>query len=106
MIAQRVKSIEVSLSDQNWNRAQHLELIPQEDAVLLEKDELAMATKEMADEQKLRASQSSLGWRPSQWKGDHQEKGKSKGKGKNKKGKGTQSGWQPSTGEQDKPPPA
>ena len=105
VISQRIKAIEVSLSDQNWNRAQHLELIGQEGAVLLEKDELAMATKEMADDQKLKAAQGSLGWRPSQWKGDPQDKGKGKGKGKNKKGKPNQSGWQAS-GDQEKPPPA
>ena len=105
VLSQRIKSIEVSLADQGWGRAQHVELIPAEGAVLLDKDELAMATKEQNDEFKMRNHQGLLGWRPPQQKGDPQEKGKSKGKGKNKKGKNSGGNWNTAT-EPEKPPPS
>lgn len=104
VLAQRYKALEMSLADQNWLRAQHLELIPAEGAVLTEPDELVMATKEQKSEMKLKALVSQNPWRPREFsKGD--EKGKTKGKGKGKKG---QRMTTPGSGgtEGDKPPPA
>ena len=89
ILGQRVKSLELYLSDQAWSRAQHLELIPPEGVNLVGKDETLMATKEQATEQKMK-----LLIAGQQWKGnskgkmsDYYEKGKGKGKEKGKKGK-------------------
>ena len=105
VLAQRIKSIEVSLADQSWGRAQHVELIPAEGAVLLDKDELAMATKEQNDDYKMRNNQGFIGWRQDQPRGNPQDKGKSKGKGKNKKGKNSGANWG-APAEAEKTPPA
>ena len=105
VISQRIKSIEVSLADASWVRAQHLELIPPEGASLLDKDELVMANKEQILEHRLRAALSPPTWRP-QGKGETADKGKGKGKGKNKKGRGPdQQSWNPAP-DGTKPPPA
>lgn len=42
-MSQRFKALELSLADQGWSRAQHVELIPSEGATLLDKDEALMA---------------------------------------------------------------
>eukprot|EP00438_Fugacium_kawagutii_P016768 Skav231119 [mRNA] locus=scaffold7:90570:104623:- [translate_table: standard] len=104
VLAQRYKALEVSLADQSWSRAQHLELIPAEGAILTEHDELVMATREQKDEIRMRNMVSGSQWRTTQrydTKGD--EKGKSKGKGKGKKGQRTNHGGAGT--ENDKPPP-
>eukprot|EP00438_Fugacium_kawagutii_P015911 Skav211119 [mRNA] locus=scaffold2659:123518:130322:- [translate_table: standard] len=84
VLAQRYKALEMSLADQGWQRAQHLELIPAEGAVLTEHDELVMVTKEQKDDLKLRAMATGATWKG---QGKYEpEKGKTKGKGKGKKG--------------------
>ena len=106
VLAQRYKALEMSLADQNWARAQHIELIPPEGAVLTDHDELVMATKEQSAELKMRQMMALPAWRP-YTKGDGRgdEKGKNKGKGKGKKGQGSKTSWQTGA-EADKPPPA
>ena len=97
-LAQRLKALELQVSDQSWGRAQHLELLPPEGAALVDKDETYMATKEQAVDVKMRTAISG---------GNPKGKGKEEGpKGKGKKGKGGHvKGW---GGAQDteKAPPA
>lgn len=97
-LAQRLKALELQVSDQSWSRAQHLELLPPEGAALVDKDEAYMATKEQAVDVKMRTAISG---------GNPKGKGKEEGpKGKGKKGKGGHvKGW---GGAQDteKAPPA
>eukprot|EP00438_Fugacium_kawagutii_P020464 Skav206769 [mRNA] locus=scaffold167:516646:518277:+ [translate_table: standard] len=104
VLAQRYKALEMSLSDQNWSRAQHVELIPPDGAVLTEHDELVMATKEQTSELKMRQLMGMPLWRGAP-RGEVRtdEKGRPKGKGKGKKGQ--KSNHHPA-GEGDKPPPA
>ena len=85
-LAQRLKALELQVSDQSWSRAQHLELLPPEGAALVDKDEAYMATKEQAVDAKMRTAISG---------GNPKGKGKDEGpKGKGKKGKGHQTkGW-------------
>ena len=99
-LAQRLKALELQVSDQSWSRAQHLELLPREGAALVDKDETYMATKEQAVDAKMRTAIS--GWGP-KGKGKDDD---AKGKGKGKKGKGQYSkGWGGSH-EVEKTPPA
>ena len=85
-LAQRLKALELQVSDQSWSRAQHLELLPPEGAALVDKDEAYMATKEQAVDVKMRTAIS--GANP---KGKGKEDGP---KGKGKKGKGGHvKGW-------------
>eukprot|EP00438_Fugacium_kawagutii_P012792 Skav211672 [mRNA] locus=scaffold216:125247:126899:+ [translate_table: standard] len=105
VLAQRYKALEVSLADQSWSRAQHLELIQAEGAVLTEHDELVMATKEQKEEIRMKNMVAASSWRPprTDYKGD--EKGKSKGQGNGKKGQKTSPQGGGGT-ENDKPPPS
>ena len=97
-LAQRLKALELQVSDQSWSRAQHLELLPPEGAALVDKDEAYMATKEQAVDAKMRTAISG---------GNPKGKGKDEGpKGKGKKGKGHQTkGWGGGR-EPEKAPPA
>ena len=100
-LAQRLKALELQVSDQSWSRAQHLELLPPEGAALVDKDETYMATKEQAVDAKMRTAISG-GWGP-KGKGKDDD---AKGKGKGKKGKTQYSkGWGGSH-EVEKTPPA
>ena len=80
LLSQRLKALELMLSDQGWARAQYLELIPPEGAGLAEPEEQRMASKEQALEAKIRQ------YLPSAWKKEERPHGEGKGKGK--KGKG------------------
>ena len=51
-LSQRYKALDMSLADRNWSQAQHIELIPAEQAVLTDHDEL-MATKEQSADLKM-----------------------------------------------------
>ena len=103
ILSQRLKSIELSLIDQGWQRAQHLELIPLESAALADVEEQRMASKEHSNEVKMKP------WFGGGWKGkgagrDREEASPGKGKGKGKKGKKDQR-WTEAT-DQNKPPAA
>ena len=99
VLAQRLKALELMVTDQSWARAQHIELLPPEGATLVEFDEAAMATREQLAEAKMRM-----------WKGKGQGKepevkGKSyDGRGKGKKGQ-KWSSWNVNPGEPEKQPP-
>ena len=54
LISQRLKALEMTVHDQNWARAQYLELIPLETAGLADTEEQRMATKEQVLEAKMR----------------------------------------------------
>lgn len=104
LLAQRLKALELSLSDQSWARAQFVELIPQDAAVLTGSDELVMATKEQTAEMKMRHLMGMSTWKGApRGEGPREDKGRPKGKGKGKKGQ--KSGGHIVT-EGDKPPPA
>lgn len=81
LLSQRLKALELMLSDQGWARAQYLELIPMEGAGLAEPEEQRMASKEQALEAKIRQ------YLPSGWKKEEKPHGEGKGKGKKGKGK-------------------
>ena len=100
ILSQRLKALELQMADGGWSRAQYLELISPEGATLAERSEQAMASKEQAQEARMRQallSRSSWSQEP-KGKGD----GKSKGKGK----KGNKKGWNQNAENQDKPPPS
>lgn len=78
VLAQRLKALELMVSDQSWGRAAHVELLPAEGATLVEPDESWVATREHVFENKLR-----------QWKGKGIGKETDgKGKPRDEKGKG------------------
>ena len=79
ILAQR---LELVLSDQGWNRAQFLELIPPEGAGLVDPEEQRMASKEQALDAKLKS------YLPAGWKKNDGGKGEEKGGKAGKKGKG------------------
>ena len=54
LLSQRMKALEMTVHDQNWARAQFLELIPLESAGLADAEEQRMATKEQVLEAKMR----------------------------------------------------
>ena len=81
LLSQRLKALELMLTDQGWARAQYLELIPMEGAGLAEPEEQRMASKEQALEAKIRQ------YLPSAWKKEEKPHGDGKGKGKKGKGK-------------------
>ena len=91
ILSQRLKALELQLSDGGWQRAQYFELIPPEGAGLAERSEQRMAAKEHAQEIKMRQYLNRDAWKPD-WKGKGDGKGK-KGKDKDggKKGKGKES---------------
>ena len=82
ILAQRMKALELVLSDQGWNRAQFLELIPPEGAGLVDPEEQRMASKEQALDAKLKS------YLPAGWKKNEGGKGEEKGGKAGKKGKG------------------
>lgn len=98
ILSQRLKALELQLVDNNWQRAQFLELIPQEGAGLSERSEQAMASREQMQDLKMR------GWNQDNWKGNPKGGGE-KGKGKKgKKGaKNVEASW---GGQQESQPPA
>jgi hypothetical protein len=57
LVAQRIKALERSMVDNNWWRAQHLELIPSEGATLIDRDEEMMIALEDALHRRLNAPQ-------------------------------------------------
>ena len=90
IVAQRIKAVELAMTDGDWNRAQHLELIAPEGASLIEKDEAWMLTKEAEVDLKLRGkgrgqSKGSAAWGWSDWS-QGRGRGKDGGKEKSKKG--------------------
>eukprot|EP00439_Symbiodinium_sp_Y106_P071813 s312_g13.t1 len=48
ILAQRVKAVEAGLHDDNWLKAQFVELLPREGSLLLETDEAVMAARQLA----------------------------------------------------------
>ena len=82
ILAQRIKALELVLSDQGWNRAQFLELIPPEGAGLADPEEQRMASKEQALDAKLKS------FLPGGWKKNDGGKGDGKEGKAGKKGKG------------------
>ena len=86
VLAQRLKALELQLTDQGWQRAQFLELVEPEGPSLIGRDEAVMTSKELAAEMKVRRWQNN---RVDQWQQERPEKGKGKekGKAKDKKGK-------------------
>lgn len=78
VLAQRLKALELMVTDQSWGRAAHIELLPAEGATLVEPDQNWVATREHVFENKLR-----------QWKGKGVGKEvDGKGKAREEKGKG------------------
>lgn len=89
ILSQRLKALELQLTDNGWQRAQFLELIPPEGAGLAERSEQAMAAREQAAEAKIRQ----LVFGRSGWDQPENSKGKGKSKGgKGKKGQGSKHG--------------
>ena len=90
IIAQRLKALELSISDAGWSRAQFVELLEPEGPTLLDRDEMAMTSKELSTDLKMRRLQLGKGG-----KGDGKdpkgsrkgEKGDQGGKGDGKKGR-------------------
>ncbi len=96
LVAQRIKALEVGLTDGNWRRGQHLELIEADGAPLVDKEEEYLMAKE--EELSLRL-QSPGAWYSGQYKGAGAKGGKdfaprswTKGKAKGQKGKGKPKG--------------
>ena len=90
--SQRLKALELQMTDGGWQRAQFIELIAPEGAGLAERAEQYMAAREQANEAKMRLIVG--GQRPpSQWQ-SHDGKGKGDQKGKSKGKKGGKKGWQ------------
>ena len=92
VLAQRFKALEKASVDGTWERAQYLELVPPEGASLLDRDEEAMAAKELEADLRLRGRGSfQRAWQ-------HEEEGAGEGKaavprgGKDGKGKGKKGG--------------
>ena len=54
LLIQRLKAIETSVNDGNWNMAMHLELIPSQDVTLVSTSERAAAAKAELQRMKLR----------------------------------------------------
>ena len=86
VVAQRIKAIDKSLTDGGRARAQLLELIPQEGAGLLDRDEEVAIARDAKVEQDLRP-----GWNRDRLESEHRPKGK-KGEGKGKVGKSGKGG--------------
>ena len=94
VICQRVKALERASSEGSWSSAQFLELIPAENASLLERDEEVFISKEALLEQKLKKKDTQGGWKGGAPRGDRKgEKGRGKGlKGEDgPKGRGKES---------------
>jgi hypothetical protein len=101
VICQRLKGLERFMIDSHWNRAQYLELIPPDDATLIDRDEDVMMAREAETDMKIRDrwgykdTYRDYGWENDEadpqkpWisKGGKKGGGKWKGKG-DKKGKG------------------
>lgn len=91
LISQRVKAIERATVDNNGQSAQFLELLPPENATLLERDEEVYLAREVLTDLKIRGLDRSgrgKGWdlNKGDGKGKEGQKGQ-KGKGKRKEGK-------------------
>ena len=90
--AQRLKALELASTTGSWDKAQYLELVPQEGATLVNKEEEYLATKETELYQRLHGPHRGKG-KPSEhgWQNYDDKKkgdGSSKGKHKNKDSKG------------------
>ena len=84
VVAQRIKAIDKALHDGSWTYAQLLELIPEEGAPLLERDEAVAVAREARTNQEIVSGQP---WRRGYDESAASQKGK-KGGGKAKGGKG------------------
>ena len=78
VLTQRLKAIEMSCGDGNWDKAQWLELLQSASATLTSREETAGANKEYQAERR---------WRPRPAQSDRSPPDR-KGKGKGGKGKG------------------
>ena len=89
--AQRLKALELASTTGSWDKAQYLELVPQEGASLVNKDEEYLTTKETELHQRLHG-RGRGGSYENDWSSyaDRSKGGKDKDKGKDKgkKGKG------------------
>ena len=92
ILSQRLKALELQLVDNSWQRAQFLELIPQEGAGLSERSEQAMAAREQMQDVKMKAWTQG-GWNKGGLKGGDGEKGKGKGKKGKKGAKNNENTW-------------
>ena len=96
LVAQRIKALEVGLTDGNWRRSQHLELIEGDGAPLVDKDEEYLMAKEEELTMRLQNHWYSGPYKGAGAKGGKETKGWGKGKkgpkGKGKKGKGRGAG--------------
>ena len=99
--AQRLKALEMAALTGSWERAQYIELVEQEGATLVDKEEEFIATKEVELHRRLHghggSPNSASAWRQDDAKGKGKDKGKyqqvhAKGKGKGKKDKGAGAG--------------
>ena len=85
ILAQRIKSIEATMSGSHWSVSQRMELAPQEGQVLADQVELSAAQKDAHAESKLKYLSTLPEGRRSKGKGG--EKGKEVGDFKKDKGK-------------------
>eukprot|EP00438_Fugacium_kawagutii_P022658 Skav224882 [mRNA] locus=scaffold1112:251630:257035:+ [translate_table: standard] len=93
-LAQRLKSLEMSVSGQSWSTGQRIELAPGLEASISSRTELQLAQKENQAEMKARTPQST--WEKGKSKGKGKEKGKSKEGGREKgKGQEAKKRWEP-----------
>eukprot|EP00435_Cladocopium_sp_Y103_P025941 s4041_g6.t1 len=89
LLSQRLKALERATVETHWNSAQFLELLPPENATLLERDEEIFLAREYLTDQKIRGYDKPFrakGWDGTKGggKGKESQKGE-KGKGKDKK---------------------
>lgn len=78
VVAQRIKALEKATIEGHWGQAQHIELLPPENTLLIEKDEETFAAREYLLEQKLRQYE----------RGPQRKEAEGKGKGKSPRSKG------------------
>ena len=98
LLTQRLKALELSMTDNGWDRASFLELIPPEGAGLAERGEQGMAAREQANEMKMRGGYQGRG----NWNYEGKGKNDQRPKGRGKKGAKNQKGQD----NHEKPPPA
>lgn len=89
VICQRVKALEKASNEGSWTSAQFLELIPSENASLLERDEEVFINKEALLEQKLKKKDQAGPWKGG---GPRPDRKGEKGRGKGSKGEDGQKG--------------
>ena len=57
-----MKAVEAALHDDNWLKAQFVELLPREGSLLLETDEAVMAARQLALESKVKEAGQKMAW--------------------------------------------